>query len=177
MTTLGSSTTASFMGMWIVEGSDSASWIANNSPNSLQLSGLTQGLNYIVCYKLIGDNLRTVAAFTNWETGDGETAEFTYGDDLHNRTIRHKLAGGLVNMHTEKAYFKRFKKRHNRGSAQNLYLFNRYDSSAGAFEPFYNAAQAAKKYAPILLLGIDYLWSQETNLKTIANLTVKEIWR
>lgn len=165
------------MGIWFFEGSDASSWIANNSPNSIELSGLTEGLNYIRLNRLVRDNLGENALFNSWNTGDGETADFTYGDDEHIRTIGNKLRGGVSNMHTEKAYLKRFKKRQNRGSAQNVYMFNRYDSSANAYEIFYNAAQASKKYVPVLLQGVQFMWSEQTNLKTIANLTVKEIWR
>ena len=165
------------MGMFLVEGSDATSWIANNSPSSMEFSGLTEGLNFIRLICLQNDRLQESAGITSWETGDGETNEFTYGDDIHPRTIGNKLAGGLSNMHTEKAYLKRFKKRHNRGTAQNVYLFNRFDTSANAYETFYNNAQASKKYVPVLLQDITYLWNQQTNLKTIANLTVKEIWR
>jgi hypothetical protein len=167
------------MGVWIFEGSDSTTWIANNSPNSIELSGLTQGLSYIRLHKLLGDNLREEAVYTNWDVGDGESNEFTYGDDRHTRIVSAKLAEGgtIAQMHTQKAYLKRFIKTHNRGSADNIYLFNRYDSSAGAYETFYSAALSALKYVPVLLLNITYRWSQETNLKTVANLTVKEIWR
>lgn len=178
MPTLGSSTTADFMGIWLVEGSDGTSWISNNSPNSMELSGLTEGQSYIKLIRLDTDNLNTGSLATSWQVGNGVKNEFTYGDDEHVRAITAKLTGATIAaMHAEKAKIKRFKKRANRGSADNVYMFNRYASSANGFELFYNNAQAEKNYAPVLIRGINYLWSQATNKKTTALLTVEEIWR
>ena len=178
MTTLGSSTAVSFMGMWLVEGSAASTWIANNSPNSLQLSGLTQGLSYIKMYKMTGDNDKGTSIPTSWHVGDGVKNFFTYGDDDGLRVMSHKISKPTFNaIFTEKAYFKRFRKRHNRGSASKVYMFNRYDTSAGAYETFYNNAQSSKKYVPILLRDITFNWGQETNLKWVARTTVEEVWR
>jgi hypothetical protein len=175
MTTLGSSTTASFMGVWLFEGSDSTAWISNNSPNSIELSGLTEGLSFIRLTRLQRDNASCGTGFTTWGVGNGKGNEFTYGDDPHNRTITNKLAGGISTMYTERGYLRRFKKVHNRGTADNVYLFNRY--SATGYELFYNSSLSSKKYVPVLLTNVDFIWNEQTNLKTLANLTVKEIWK
>lgn len=177
MVTVGSYTTAEYLGIWLVEGSNTTSWISNNSPNSLNLSGLTEGKSFLTCEKFTRDHLKEGTNYTTWEVGGGESNEFTYGDDIHVRTFTRKCDGtGIAGMYTEKAKVKRFKKRHNRNVSYNVYMFNRYDTSAAAYETFYDQDVSAKKYVRVIILNIDYNWEQQTNLKTIASITVKEIW-
>jgi hypothetical protein len=178
MTTLGSSAAVSFQGTLFFTGSAGTSWIANNSPNSIQLSGLTQGLSYLKAWKRVSDNDKGTHLYTSWHIGNGVKNFFTYGDDEGVRVISHKITGGTQNaVYTNKARFKRFEKVVNRDTADKVYMVNRFDTSANGYETFYNDSLSSRKFTPVLIRDITFNWGQETNLKWIARLTVEEIWR
>jgi hypothetical protein len=178
MTTLGSSTNASFLGVWLFSCSDGATWLGSGgSPDSIELSGLTQGLSYLKLWRLLSQVEVETLVFDVWQVGNGVKNYSTYGDDNISGIYAHKIPGDLPTQNTEKAYFKRFGKTHNRGTADNVYLFNRFATSANGYETFYTDAFSAMKYQHVLVRDIQLTWNEQTNYKTVARLTVEEVWK
>lgn len=166
------------MGYWLVLGSASNAWISNNSPSSLDLSGLTHGLSYLRLHRITQLDEKYVAPFTSWHVGDGIKNEYTYGDVDGLHTFLAKLGGTTIAaVYTEKARIKRFFKTQATLSHDRVYFFNRFASSAGGYETFYNDDVSDRKFAPVLIRDMTLGWTGNDNRKIVVRGTVEEIWR
>ena len=160
------------LGIYIIESDagDNDDWVtAHDDIGEADMTTFTEGTEYIHCGNLIRTNDEEAHQYNSWFIGGGAKDWSSFGDDDGHYTIS-CLMDSWADIH----YVKNFCKRHNRNTANPIYVGNMY--AADTFEMFYDENHNAKNYMPVMVLSRTITWMDTKSLVWLVTIVLESIW-